>query len=190
MRSNTLQNIMLLFFFFRMCMKCSNIHTEYMYCLAVAWYDFIHYRCVYLWAKDTNVQSQDSVVLIKPQDCTGSPVTCSHGECLCRSTILCFLSQNCCALCLNKYVCVFGTTCTAQGSLKDSHVRHQQEGSWSCGTTDEISPDLYPYLFFRMCATIYYIYILANCYINFNILLGCCCYWCISKDNVKTICHS
>lgn len=86
----------------------------------------------------------------------------SHGEYLCRSTILCFLSQNCWALCLNKYVCVFGTACTVQVSLKDSLVRHQQEVNLSWRSTDRISaiensslnkipntglctPDLYPH---------------------------------------------
>lgn len=43
------------------------------------------------------------------------------------------------ALCLNKYVCVFGTARTVKVGLKDSLVRHQQEGCLRWGSTDGIS---------------------------------------------------
>lgn len=122
----------------------------------------LHHKSVCSGAKDTDVQSQDTVILIRPEDCGGTLVTWSRGECLCRTTIRCFLSQNCWALCLNKHVCVFGTACAVKASLKGSLVRHQQEGSWSWASTDGISvienlslnkipntrpstPDLYPY---------------------------------------------
>lgn len=70
----------------------------------------------------------------------GAPLTWIDGECLCRSTILCLLSHNCWAPCLDKHVCVFGTACTVQAGLKDSLVRHRQEGNLSWEPQMEVMP--------------------------------------------------